>query len=241
MPEIFERGQVWACYEFARRMIGNHNPDMIMGRDDWEIFRDDFRGKLGEVALKNYIIRNIPDAQFTGDIDYNVTPRGQWDITDLIVNGQYINVKSIRGGSRFLLIETNRYNDDGSYRYQNNDGENVRVDMYALVRIAIDPEMGPDDMGYENVSQFWNSRGGRIINATILGGINHTTFWNEKHYAPRGMMCNIQNLEKVCRNQQVIMATQEQMNDVNMRTRILQQNNYVLDSGNELVPIANLI
>ena len=34
-------------YNFAKKMIGNHNPNMIMQRDDWEIFRDDIRGKLG--------------------------------------------------------------------------------------------------------------------------------------------------------------------------------------------------
>ena len=38
MTNIFEKGQVWNCYLFAKRMIGNHNPDMIMDREDWEIF-----------------------------------------------------------------------------------------------------------------------------------------------------------------------------------------------------------
>lgn len=241
MPERYERGQVWACYQFARRMIGNHNPDMIMGREDWEIFRDDFRGKLGEVALKNYIVKNIPGARFTGEIDYDVTPRGQWDITDLIVNDRYISVKSIRGGSRFLLIESKRYNEDGTYCYRNNDGGNVRVDMYALVRVDISEEMGPDDMEYTNIAEFWKSKGGRKINATILGGISHDAFWREKHFAPRGMFCNKQNLENVCRNQDIQMATQEQLNDIRLKTKILQQNNYVLDSKYELSLIQTLL
>ena len=30
-----------------------------MNRYDWEIFRDDLRGKLGEVALRNYMIRDV--------------------------------------------------------------------------------------------------------------------------------------------------------------------------------------
>ena len=55
---------------------------MIMDRDDWEIFRDDLRGKLGEIALRNYIMKNIPNANIESNIDFSVTPLGQWDITD---------------------------------------------------------------------------------------------------------------------------------------------------------------
>lgn len=241
MPIVYDRGQVWDCYLFARRMRGNHNPNMIMGRSEWEIFRDDFRGKLGEVALKNYIIRNVPNAFFTGDIDFTVTPRGQWDITDLIVNGRYINVKSVKGGSNFLMIETFRYDENGNYSYNNNDGQNVRVDMYALVKVDIDKEMGPDDMDYQNISEFWNSKGGRHINSTLMGAITHDDFWRRKHTAPQHMMCGIQNLNNVCQNQPVIMATPQQILDPRMKTRILQQENYILNGRTELLPIENLL
>ena len=116
----FTKNEVWECYQFARQMRGKHNRSMIMDRDDWEIFRDDLRGKLGEIALRNYIMKNIPNANIESNIDFSVTPLGQWDITDLIVNGKYINVKSVKGNSRFLLIETKRYDPDGSYAYRNN-------------------------------------------------------------------------------------------------------------------------
>ena len=241
MSIIYERGQVWNCYLFARRMRGNHNPNMIMGRSEWEIFRDDFRGKLGEVALKNYINRNVPNSIFTGDIDFTVTPRGQWDITDLIVNGRYINVKSVKGGSNFLMIETSRYDKNGNYSYNNNNGQNVRVDMYALVKVDIDKEMDEDDMDYQNISEFWNSKGGRHINSTLMGAIAHDDFWRRKHIAPQHMMCGIQNLNNVCRNQPVTMATPQQILDPRMKTRILQQENYILDGRRELLPIENLL
>lgn len=240
MADWFKKGQVWECYLFARKMIGNHNPDMIMGRKDWEIFRDDFRGKLGEVALRNYI-EKIPNVRITGEVDYVVTPRGQWDITDLIVNDQYINVKSVGGGSRFLLVETKRYNEDGSYSYKNNDGEKVRVDSYALVQISIEEDMAEDDMEYKNISEFWNSKGGRKINATILGGIKHDSFWSKKHYAPKGMMCNVKNLQNVCQGKAITMATEEQMNDERLKRRILQQSNYILDGKKELLAIEKII
>lgn len=93
----FTKNEVWECYQFARQMRGKHNRSMIMDRDDWEIFRDDLRGKLGEIALRNYIMKNIPNANIESNIDFSVTPLGQWDITDLIVNGKYINVKSVKG------------------------------------------------------------------------------------------------------------------------------------------------
>ena len=170
-----------------------------------------------------------------------MTPRGQWDITDLVVNDKYINVKSIKGNLRFLLVETKRYNADGSYCYKNNDGDKVRVDSYALVRIMIEPEMGPDDMNYENISQFWNSKGGRRVSAEILGGITHNTFWNEKHYAPRRMWCTVKNLEKLCQGKPFDMATEEEMNDKRLKTKILQRSNYILDGKTELIKIEELI
>ena len=50
---IFTQDEVWKCYQFARQMRGKHNRNMIMDREDWEIFRDDLRGKLGEIAFRN--------------------------------------------------------------------------------------------------------------------------------------------------------------------------------------------
>ena len=46
---IFTQDEVWKCYQFARQMRGKHNRNMIMDREDWEIFRDDLRGKLERV------------------------------------------------------------------------------------------------------------------------------------------------------------------------------------------------
>lgn len=141
------------CYRFSQQMVGKHNKDIIMDRDDWEIFRDDFRGKLGEVALRKYIIENIPDAKIEGDIDYSVTPIGQWDTVDLKVNGMYINVKSIKQKSNFLMIETKRYNKDGKYAYLNNDGEEVKIDAYVLVKVNVEPDIIANSMHFQKVEQ----------------------------------------------------------------------------------------
>lgn len=232
---LFTREDIARCYEFALRMVGKHNPDMIMDRDDWEIFRDDFRGKLGEVALRKYIDEHISFARIDGEIDYSVTPRGQWDITDLIVNRKYINVKSVKGNSRFLLIETNRYDPDGNYAYRNNDGQPVRIDAYVLVRVSIEPEMDRDDMSYHNVDEIRNSKGGRTITAEVLGGISHDVFWENKHFAPRHMKCDYKNLSAVCRGEQY-----EMLYD-GPKTKWLQKDNYVLDSRTELVAVEDII
>lgn len=232
---IFTRGEVWRCYEFARDMIGNHNRAMIMDRDDWEIFRDDFRGKLGEVALRKYVVENIPTANIDGEIDYEVTPLGQWDITDLIINDCYINVKSVKGNSRFLLVETNRYDADGNYAYRNNDGEPVRIDAYVLVRVKIEPEISEEDLGYETLEEFRTARGGRHIEAEILGAISHTDFWRNKHFAPQHMKCDYKNLQAACSGEEI------EMQYGGRKTESLQRDNYVLDSRNELISVQQLL
>lgn len=231
----FTKNEVWECYQFARQMRGKHNRSMIMDRDDWEIFRDDLRGKLGEIALRNYIMKNIPNANIESNIDFSVTPLGQWDITDLIVNGKYINVKSVKGNSRFLLIETKRYDPDGSYAYRNNDGMPVRVDAYVLVRVTIEPEIDCMDMNYKNVKEFRCSKGGRSIEAEILGGISHEEFWRKKHFAPKNMKCNYANLSAVCKGKTVEMIYE------GSKTARLQRDNYVLDSRTELKDIREIL
>ena len=231
----FTKGEVWRCYQFAHDMIGNHNRDMIMDREDWEIFRDDLRGKLGEAALRKYVLENIPNAVIDGEIDYEVTPLGQWDITDLIIDGQYINVKSVKGNSRFLLVETNRYDADGNYSYRNNDGEPVRIDAYVLVRVSIEPEINWNDMNYTTIEEFKTSRGGRHIEAEILGAISHEDFWRNKHFAPRHMKCDYKNLQAVCNGEKI------EMLQGGGKKESLQRDNYILDSKNELITVQRLL
>ena len=181
---VFTDVELAKCYRFAQEMVGNHNPDMIMDREDWEIFRDDFRGKLGEVALRKYIVANVPAANIVGDIDYSVSPRGKWDTTDLLVNDVYINVKSVKQRSNFLMIETKRYNEEGEYSYKNNDGEDVKIDAYVLARVTVEPDMSISSMNYHEVGQL---KDGHQISAEILGGISHEEFWKIKHMAENGL------------------------------------------------------
>lgn len=210
------------CYRFAQEMVGNHNEDIIMDREDWEIFRDDFRGKLGEVALRKYIKANYSHAVIQEDIDYSITPKGQWDTTDLKVNDKYINVKSVKQRSNFLMIETKRYNSNGEYSYNNNNGEKVKVDAYVLVRVTVDPDMSIDTMKYKEVDVLKNKH---KISAEILGGINHSDFWRKKHIARQGMKCTYHNLKAVCDSSEDL---PDKVVGNEKKTEILQQENYIL-------------
>lgn len=223
------------CYRFAQRMKGNHNRDMIMDRSDWEIFRDDFRGKLGEIALRKYIVEKFPYAMIEGDIDFSVTPLGQWDTTDLLVNGRYINVKSVKQRSNFLMIETKRYRENGEHSYQNNNGEDVRVDAYVLVRVSVEPDMNCKTMDYYDVEQL---KSGHHVSAEILGGITHEMFWKKKHTALRGIKCTYYNLKAVCDGKEDKLP--DQINGREKKNEILQQDNYILHKD-ELMPIHKIL
>lgn len=48
--ETFLRREVGSVYGLARDMVGNHALDLIGKREDWEVFKDDIHGKLGEIA-----------------------------------------------------------------------------------------------------------------------------------------------------------------------------------------------
>lgn len=222
------------CYRFSQKMTGKHNRDMIMEREDWEVFRDDFRGKLGEVALRKYIVENLPNANIEGDIDYSVTPLGQWDIVDLQVNGLYINVKSVKQGSNFLMIEAKRYNNDGKYVYQNNDGRDVKIDAYVLVRVTVEPDMTVQTMKFTDVSQLKKDR---TISAEILGGISHNDFWEKKHYAARGIRCTYHNLRAICDGKNEL---PDKIEGCEEKTETLQQDNYILYKD-ELNSVASIL
>jgi len=227
MPE-YTMDELEKCYQFARGMIGNHNPNMIMEREDWEIFRDDFRGKLGEVALRKFLANSRFRDKITEEIDFGVYPRSEWDSNDLVVNDVHVNVKSVKGGSNFLMVETFRYNEDGTYTYDNHDGSKVEVDAYVLVNVKIEPEYNRLDFKYETLEAFMGY-GNRKISYWIKGGIRHEQFWKMKHFAPEGILCTKPNLKKVCNGQEPVIAPKG-----TKRELVLQKDNYIIDGETEL-------
>lgn len=233
----FSVAEVMKCYRFSQQMRGNHNPNMIMQRSDWEIFRDDFRGKLGEVAVKKTILSRFSHLRINSDIDYSVTPRGQWDFTDLVVGGRFISIKSIKGHSQFLLVETNRYNPDGTYKYMNGEDAPVCINAYILVRVTVEPDVKWTDMAFTSADQLKHPQPGmnRIIDAEILGGITHEEFWRKKHFAPKGIECNLRNLSLIANGGAVPPPAPAGLR----KNQVLQQDNFLL-SFSELVSLDTL-
>ena len=231
---IFTEDEVRSCYEFSQNMIGNHRQDKVMRREEWEIFRDDFRGKLGEVILAKYIQMNFPDAIMDEGVDYSIKPVGEWDTSDLIVNGKYISVKSVKQRSNFLMIEKSRYNEQGEYCYKNNDEEDVKIDFYVLVRVSVDPDMSKDAMSYNCIKDLVEKH---KISADILGGISHSEFWRKKHEAKKGIKCIFKNLKALCDGDNTVLERPTGRED---KTQILQQDNYILYK-NELIRVEEIL
>lgn len=234
-------------YNFAKRMKGNHNPNMIMDREDWEIFRDDLRGKLGEIAVRNYIIDKAPDSVIETDIDFSVTGRGQWDIVDLVVNGIHLSVKSIRQQSKFLLVESKRYDDDGNYVYNNNDGQKVRIDYYVLVRVKIHPEVtkASFEQKYDDfLNKAWDGKSKREVKrefeAQVLGAISHDDFWSKKKYAPKGIKCSVKNLSALTESKSnTLNQWPDPLLETDSKNHILQQDNFVINGESQLALLEN--
>lgn len=234
----FTDNELKQCFDFAKAMRGNHNPNMLMKRDDWEIFRDDFRGKLGEIAVYNYIKQHIPSASITCNLDFTVTGRGQWDITDLIINNQYINVKSIKQNSSFLMIETLRYDQYGNYTYCNNNNDPVVVDYYTLVRVTVEPDVQKNIFSQDLQNFLSNSYDAKLqkavprnIYAEILGGISHNNFWKLKRLAQQGIKCDKYTLNTVCNGYNVQPLSTQEQQKLN-KNNILQQHNYIVAQNN---------
>lgn len=227
-------------------MRGNHNPNIIANRDDWEIFRDDFRGKLGEVAVYKFIKTHMSTTVVSSQIDFKVTPRGQWDITDIIANNRYYNIKSIKPNSGFLLVETLRYDDNGNYTYNNNDGNPVRVDGYILVRVTVEPDVQKNifSQSFEKFCQDGYDKEldkgvPRVFKAEILGGISHNNFWQYKAFAPEGIRCDKVNLNAITHG----CDPNNPPNNVrsyDKKNNILQKDNYVIGQEN-LISLQNLL
>lgn len=120
------------------------------------------------------------------------------------------------------MIEAKRYNNDGKYVYQNNDGRDVKIDAYVLVRVTVEPDMTVKTMKFTDVSQLKKDR---TISVEILGGISHNDFWEKKHYVTKGIKCTCQNLRAICDGKKEL---PNKIGGCEKKAETLQQDNYIL-------------
>lgn len=209
--------EVNTCKKFANDMKGNHNVSLIQDRTEIEIYRDDLRGKLSEIAVQRYF-KYIKGLANVSELDYEARPLTYWDTQDLRVNDKNISIKSIKPNSDFLMIECKRFSPkgNGAYSYLNNNGKEIIVDFYVLVKVYL-PEFDETPLSNRDDSTIYSS--------AIQGYISHSDFWKYKHYAPKGILCTKDNLTLVCKNSNPIIApkgTEQHM--------VLQQDNYIFSS-----------
>lgn len=107
------------------------------GRKAGEKFCNTFQGKLGEVMLYNYFrSQNLNPSE----PDFRILGIGEWDDSDLEINGMKINVKSAAYQSNLLLLETRDWDQQGRYlpNVLLNNGSTIQYDYFILVRIKPD-------------------------------------------------------------------------------------------------------
>jgi len=104
------RKELDRCREFSYKCALNQQSiefgqSDTVERSDTEIGRDNYIGKIAEVAFAKMM-----KAKFNIDItlDFEYYPRGEWDGQDTVINGWKIDVKGTRQGGKWMLIEWNK-------------------------------------------------------------------------------------------------------------------------------------
>lgn len=103
--------EIFFAMNFANKIFGH-----IDGRDFYDSrnasrtsdkqLEDNIRGKLGEIAVANYIGR----LGFISQLDFDIyESKGQGDNFDVIANGKSIDVKVSSPNARCLMVERNKW------------------------------------------------------------------------------------------------------------------------------------
>lgn len=104
--------EIKKCEEFAYKCAENQQ-EIEFGQSDTaarstsEIGRDNFIGKLAEVAFAKMLAENY--SVFI-ELDFEFYPRGRWDAQDTVINEWKIDIKGTRQGGKWMLIEWSKIN-----------------------------------------------------------------------------------------------------------------------------------
>lgn len=107
--EIFlEEVEIEKCRTFATDSAKTQRPYRSGGshiRGLNMIIQDTFRGKLSEVVCKKFLEQkplNVRGIQ----LDFDIYPRGKWDVADIVIGDKKVGVKSAKHFSSWLLLES---------------------------------------------------------------------------------------------------------------------------------------
>ena len=136
---VFKAETVETVFDFAYQMTfgraGAHRDHRSGGthaRRNGEIFANTFQGKLAECAVSNFFHR----------LGYDVAPDfatydlGTWDSVDLSVGGYEISIKSTKRFGQLLLLETNDWDERGTYIPNKESGSG---DYDIIIFVRLDP------------------------------------------------------------------------------------------------------
>lgn len=206
-------------------------------RTKFDIFLNGFQGKIAEAACINILIESGFDLSFEEHFDLDIKPKGTWDKGDIIIPNEdgelkYIDVKSVKGNSEFLLIEDFRHNMDGTPKYANADGTKHILDAYSFVRVEFNKKLNflnPFVYSKEEILE------GLVITTTYMGSITRENFWRKKLIAPRGTKCYKENFMNIWKRKKFECEKDNKVINAN-RTKYLQVTNYLMHiSGLNLV------
>lgn len=210
-PQPIQPSILNTSFEFAYNMAfgeGHHRNHRTGGteqRSAIDIFKNTLQGKIAEgiafEVLASHGIKCEP-------IDYSIHGEGVWDDSDLEYKGKRISVKSSAYFSNLLLLETNDWDLDGSYKPNSNKAQsNSYYDYFILVRIK------------PNTNSFFNTEKEKeILKASVL---NHK--WT---YDIPGC-CSLKTLKHIITNDYIL----PQGALLNGKTK-MDAENYYIQTGN---------
>lgn len=162
------------CFSFALSMaLGEkHNTDSFASnnlqfqRGKGTVFRDAFQGKIAEVAFYNYYShKHKMDSP-----DFSEWERGKWEDTDFVIVNEKkqfsISIKSTKRYGNLLMLEKNRYDENGYYLEGINNSP-VKHDLIFLIRVD----------GISSIkAQTYLDNKFKNISAEVTGYIEHNDF-----------------------------------------------------------------
>ncbi|KAB7886419.1 hypothetical protein GA417_05570 [Poseidonibacter ostreae] len=143
----FKDETIEKVFEFAYAMTfgdGEHRDHRSGGnikRKKGQIFINTFQGKLSELAVYlEFFKYNKPAYDKLSKPDFDVYGLGEWDDSDIILDGIKFSIKSTKFYGNLLLLETKDWNNKGEYLPNLNTTKNSIYDYFVLVRMKPDGE-----------------------------------------------------------------------------------------------------